>query len=117
MSWTLPLEHGAPITAYQVLILTSVAGIYAEELVNCNGADQVIVFTRSCVVPMSVLRVSPFNLNYPADVVVVVKAYNANGWSPLSEPSLPGGIVFTEPATMQSPYRGTDINILHPKNF
>ena len=59
--------------------------VYEEDQINCNGVDPVIVFSRSCEIPLNVLRQNPFNLDYPSIVIVKVRSRNINGWSEYSE--------------------------------
>lgn len=58
---------------------------------------------RYCHVPMSVLRVAPYNLQYNELVVAKVRAKNTVGWSAQSSPNVAGAAVQTEPFQTSAP--------------
>jgi hypothetical protein len=57
---------------------------FAEDNVNCNGADATIVNQRWCYVPNKVLNAAPFNLLWGSSVQAKVLAINVVGPSPYS---------------------------------
>jgi hypothetical protein len=70
---------------------------------------------RSCLVPLTVLRAAPFELDYPELVFAKVRSMNINGWSSFSEINADGAKILTEPTTVGTPRRGslTDENYIH----
>jgi hypothetical protein len=52
---------------------------------------------------MKTLLDSPFNLISGDDIIVVIRARNANGWSPISVPSESAAEMHYEPLPMDSP--------------
>jgi len=79
---------------------------YFEDILYCSGANPINFASRTCEIPISVLRMSPYNLDYPNIVVAKVRSRNINGWSDYSEPNTQGAIIFTEPGQMNAPTRG-----------
>ena len=99
---------------YDVEILAKDITYHVADI-NCNGIDPVIVSSRSCEVPLDVLRAEPFNLEYPDLVAAKVRSRNINGWSDYSDINTEGGSILTEPSVMGVPTRGTstDTTRLH----
>jgi hypothetical protein len=60
LQWTAPSSNSAIITAYRVLILSN-DGLYYPQT-NCDETQIGIVATQYCIVSMTILRASPFNL-------------------------------------------------------
>jgi len=67
-----------------VLILKS-DGTYLQELNNCDGSSQTVINAKSCIIPLTILRASPFSLSYNDPVNVKVSAINNYGTSDFSE--------------------------------
>lgn len=114
ITWPAPVERGAEVLEYDVKILAKDGSFHIAE-VNCNGLDPIIVSSRSCEVPLAVLRAAPFSLEYPDLVAAKVRSRNINGWSDYSDLNTEGGSILTEPAVMGVPTRGTstDTTRLH----
>lgn len=106
ISWPQPAEKGAEILEYQIVIQTSDGVTFTEESVNCNGVDPIIVQSRSCEIPINILREAPYLLDYPDLVLVKVRSMNINGWSEYSDSNIEGAMILTEPATLLRPTRG-----------
>lgn len=64
-----------------------------------------------CLVPMSELVNSPFDLQYQDLVTVRVSAYNQWGWSSVSPVNTAGATVKIVPVQMSPPSRGSDTSI------
>ena len=94
-SWDKPNEQGSPIVEYRLLIKKS-DGAFAMDLTHCDGTNDVVVFTRTCSVPIDTLRNSPFNLVWGDSIVAKVTAINAYG-SSLSSIEGNGAIIVTVP--------------------
>jgi len=58
---------------------------FSNELEFCNGNDTAIVLARSCQIPLTTLRKTPFNLEYPNLVVAKVRSKNSIGWSDFTD--------------------------------
>ena len=74
-------------------------------MVHCDGTQASIVASLYCEVPLTVLRASPYDLNYAEQIIAKVSATNANGEGPVSDPA---GVatIQTEPTSMSPPTRG-----------
>jgi len=60
---------------------------------------------RSCEIPLSVLKVAPFNLVSGNEVLAKVQAHNPNGWGPLSDETFSGAMIQSVPNKMALPTR------------
>lgn len=70
---------------------------FTEDTTDCNGASSTVIANMYCLVPMSTLSSSPYNLTYGTLVVAQVQAYNADGWGPLSPSNTAGATILTAP--------------------
>ena len=61
ISWSLPVENGASVTAYRIYIYDVNSAFYYETSI-CDGSDATIVANRYCNVPMSTLTALPYVL-------------------------------------------------------
>lgn len=82
IDWLAPHDGSQTITEYLVEIANADGGSYFEEDTNCSGSDPSV---HQCVIPMSALTQSPFNLSF--DQLVVVRVTAVNSYGP-STPSL-----------------------------
>lgn len=105
LQWTAPSANFAAIVAYQIWIKDS-AGLYIEELVHCDGSQQIVIDALDCRIPMTALWAAPFNLAQGALVSAKVRARNARGWSATSPANALGAAVATVPHQMVAPTRG-----------
>ena len=79
IDWNTPASNSAPIDGYYVHIAKS-DGVFVHETVYCNGFTSSAVLTNSyCLVPMSVLIASPYNLVRGALIKAKVMAHNEYG--------------------------------------
>jgi hypothetical protein len=69
---------------------------FAQDVLNCNGANAQIVSSRSCVVPVSALKNIPYELEWNTGVWANIQAYNAYGNSGVSVAGN-GAIITTVP--------------------
>jgi hypothetical protein len=69
---------------------------YTQDLVNCNGASVSIISSKSCYLPITALRESPYNLAWGASVKAYVLAQNNYGISTSSTVGN-GAIILTNP--------------------
>lgn len=86
VSWVAPTSNGSPITAYIITFIDS-AGNYHLLLDDCNGSSPQVVSTLQCVVPLTKMYVSPFNLILGDHIFAKIVAINSYG---NSLPSVPG---------------------------
>jgi hypothetical protein len=97
IAWEEPSDlRAAPVKAYKIKIADA-SGVYREDPVNCNGASDQVRQQRYCLVPMTRLRIDPYNLVYPNLVQAIVSAQNINGWSDESLPNTEGATIQVEP--------------------
>ena len=69
---------------------------FITELTSCDGSNQLVVATSSCIIPASVLHASPFSLPWGSSVHAKVVATNVYGSSVESLPGN-GAIIITLP--------------------
>ena len=84
VSWVAPDDGGSPITSYTIYIREDDQSTYSLQLSNCDGSDQVIRDAAQCTIPVSVLKVAPFDLPWGEHVFAKVLATNIYGSSELS---------------------------------
>jgi hypothetical protein len=97
ISWLAPTQtNGSPITAYQIYF-KAIDGTFSLIPLFCDGANATIVSQQSCLVPMLVLRASPFSLFGGSMVVATVLAINQRGQSMQSNLNTEGAMIMTEP--------------------
>ena len=63
ISWTAPATGSATINGYKVYIADK-DGTFLEESTYCNGNTDPVLSQRYCEVPMSVLRIAPYTLDF-----------------------------------------------------
>ena len=74
-------------------------GEFIREETYCDGYTQTAVLTGSyCLVPMTVLRGSDYNLELDDTVRAKVRAHNQYGYGDLSPVTVSGLAIQTEPA-------------------
>jgi hypothetical protein len=95
ISWALPAENGAGVTAYEILIRGNDGSYYESAL--CDGSLASVVAARSCQVAMASLRTAPYNLPFNELILATVSASNAAGPGLASLPNSGGAAVQTEP--------------------
>eukprot|EP00347_Sterkiella_histriomuscorum_P017133 403350540 len=103
LEWDLPDQRGDPIEYYTVLILSN-DGNFREDLTNCDGNQPAIVNFRTCTIPMSTLRDSPFSLAFDALIEVKVYAINSYGNNTASPLNTDGARIRQKPNKMGTPY-------------
>lgn len=60
-NWTKPAENGTPIIGYYVYIRRSDLTFVIDTAI-CNGFNATVVQNTQCIVPLSILTASPYNL-------------------------------------------------------
>lgn len=93
MSWVAPDDGGSPITGYTVSVRESDGSSFSVDSENC---DMQTSTATTCVIPVSVLRAAPYNLDWGTSVFAKVVAINFYG---SSTESVEGnsGIIITTP--------------------
>jgi hypothetical protein len=99
ISWSYPIDNGSPVTGYIIYLRQSDNSTYTVNS-NCDGSTSEIKLARSCSVPIEVLRATPFNLNWGANVFAKVVAFNVFGNSAISD-SGSQAIILTNPSAPQ----------------
>lgn len=82
-------ENGSAITAYEVKIQTSQAGVYVTDSI-CDGSKSVTMDQTYCLIPMEHFTEEPYLLSQGDLIVATVSAYNAVGWSEKSADNTDG---------------------------
>jgi hypothetical protein len=77
------------IDKYKILI-EDINGALVESLTYCDGSDVTIMTQMYCMIPMTVLRSSPFSLTLDTLVQAKIHAHNTRGWSSISDPNTSG---------------------------
>ena len=85
ISWDYPVDNSDTVTTYDVQILQSDGQTFSADLQDCDGSNPAIIQKLYCFVPMTVLRASPFTLQFEDYVTVKVRAMNTIGWGPYSQ--------------------------------
>ena len=85
---------------------------FSEEIINCDGSNQIIFIRKNCEVPVSVFVSTGYSFRLEAGDLVVVKvaAHNLNGWGAFSDVNTVGAIIETAPGLMSEPTRNTLTN-------
>ncbi len=96
ISWIKPYNGATAITSYTIAIRKSDGVTFAEDLVNCDGTNPTIVASRTCTVPVSVLRNEPFTHEWGSSIWAKVSANNVIGLGPYSAIGN-GAIMLTTP--------------------
>ena len=86
ITWALPQNIGGVlIVGYRIYIKTSTA-TWVQEPVDCDGInDANVISLRSCAIPVTTLRASPFFLTDRASLYAKVIAFNIIGDSLTSD--------------------------------
>ena len=67
IQWTIPTDGSSKITGY-ILKIRQSDGVVFSETADCDGSNEAIAFSQSCLVPIATLLASPFNLSWGAKV-------------------------------------------------
>lgn len=94
--WNLPDFRGSPITSYNIKFRESDLLTYTEYKPTCDGNLTEVYSTRTCYIPIAILRVSPYNLAWGSSIHAIVMATNLYGDSVYSEDGN-GAIILTIP--------------------
>lgn len=73
--------NGDPIISYKIYIATHNNASYALCLTECNGGTAIVAQNRMCIINLSTLTASPFNLVQNEPISVKVTATNTYGES------------------------------------
>jgi hypothetical protein len=84
VNWSLPYNGATSITSYTITLRESDELTYTEALVPCDGTSTTIIASRTCTIPVSVLRAEPFNTEWGSSIFVKVSANNMIGSGPFS---------------------------------
>lgn len=75
IDWSAPDEKGSEILGYQIFIQQN-DGAFSIEQTNCDGSEPDIITTTSCLVPISNLIDSVYQLPWGSSIYAKVNAYN-----------------------------------------
>ena len=101
IQWTAPYQNSAPIIAYKVFIANA-EGDFIQDLIYCDGSQEPILSNTYCEIPMSALRLNPYNLAFGQEILAKVQASNIYGDSGISDVSLIKAKIQTEPQQVQN---------------
>lgn len=97
VTWKQPAgDGGSRITAFRVKVKDN-EGEFIEETSMCDGSNESIYETMTCMIPMTIFTSSPWYLSVGASIVVAVEAINVKGYSDPSEENTEGAIVQSAP--------------------
>jgi hypothetical protein len=96
IAWDLPNLNGGTIISYRVWIMKK-DGTYNLESTWCSESDSLMTTNRYCLVRMTDLTSTTYNLVRSDLVRVKVQASNAKGWGDLSDVNTVGATVETLP--------------------
>jgi hypothetical protein len=95
ISWSAPNSQGSPLIRYVIEIEQNDGGFSIEEN-NCDGNQPDILDARECLVPISILIDSVYQLPWGSEVKAKVSAFNSFGGSEFSEVG-GGAFIYTNP--------------------
>jgi hypothetical protein len=84
VEWTLPTDNGSPILEYYIFIQEIGTTTFTHESVDCVGTDQTVIDQEYCMINISTLLASPYNLDGGDSVYAKVKVMNVYGTTDLS---------------------------------
>lgn len=87
ITWQMPFNSGSLITHAEVQLKDS-TGVFGTELTYCDGNDQAVFDQRQCVIPCSLLRQEPFELEQGHLVSPKIRFANQIGFSEWSTTDL-----------------------------
>ena len=102
-----------PLSAYEILILTSDGITFSEETSACDGSASGPLTNNYCDIPMATLRASPFNLAQGAAIVARIRAQNSIGWGAFSYDTETASAAILEdvPHQLPAPSRGAATSV------
>jgi hypothetical protein len=62
ISWEYPDDKSDTVSEYEIVIRQKDMTTFTQEILHCDGRSQAIVQKRYCLIPMTVLRASPYSL-------------------------------------------------------
>ena len=88
ISWNTPSDLGGLLTSGYKLEIKTTSSTFEQDLANCDAENNAsIINSRSCTVPVSVLRTNPYDLLDAEPIYVRLTAINNIGSSPVSSES------------------------------
>jgi hypothetical protein len=97
ITWSAPVDHGSPITAYLIEVRDKYVTAWTEDS-SCDGSSSSVVSALSCEIPMLTLTSSPYSYELEDLIVVRVSAYNEKGWGSSSTENTAGAEARAVPA-------------------
>jgi len=96
ITWGVTSDNGSPITGYTVYIKKYNSAEFAIEPTNCDASTDPVKSSRTCEVPINILRGSTFNYPWGSNIYAKVVAFNIYGLSDESAVGN-GAIILTVP--------------------
>lgn len=91
VTWPPPNAQGSAITAYTIKFRGTDGNYYETSF--CDGSLATVVSSRTCEVPMTAFRTTPYDLNFDDPILATVTATNADGTSLASPANSAGAAV------------------------
>lgn len=79
VEWQLPSNNGSPIISYKVYIKEIDTENYTLEAVDCDGTQATVISNEYCLINISTLLASPFNVDGGDSIWAKVEAENLYG--------------------------------------
>lgn len=84
-NWEVPRDNGSALLTYKLMILSADGMTFERETENCATYDYYTIGIGRCQIEKSLLRLSPFYLNYGDEIQAHVIATNIVGDSEESD--------------------------------
>lgn len=84
ITWSEPTTNYAAITSYRIKIQKRVGAAltdFVEDTTLCDGSHNTVLSSRKCLIPMSALLTTPYNLLKGDAIYARVSATNSRGES------------------------------------
>ena len=106
VSWVEPLNNGAAVTAYKIVVYDRSTSTYVEDLTQCNGALSSTQDALSCSFAFTYL-ISTYGYSIGELILFKAQAYNDDGWGDLSSATTAGATIMTVPEAMGTAVEST----------
>lgn len=98
VAWTKPYNGGTALTKAKIEILESDGTTWTEDTTNCDGSNSVVFAAKQCTLSMkTVLRASPYNLDFKDEIKARITFTNDIGDSLTSDETTSPPTIQTEP--------------------
>lgn len=81
VSWSLSTANGSPITAFKVFVQEIGTTTYTLENIDCDGTAGQVISQTTCLINVSTLLATPYNVDGGDSIYAKVSASNVYGES------------------------------------